>query len=374
MMPGKIPNLFITLISIAGLFFFQACREDSNKARKYRTAAARKGDMEITVSAPGRVEPEAAIEIKSKASGQILELPFQEGDRVKKGDLLVRLDPETEQRLLGQAQAQMETAKASLVKAEILYESAAAEMKRLEGLRKNRVVPTTQLEEARRKVRIQEQELKICRANLASAQEELKNARARLEDTEIRAPLDAMIIKRMVEPGQIISSGLSSLTAGTALMVMADLSSIIVRSEVNEADISRVRPGQNVRIELDAFPDALFEGKVIRISPQGHLSSGITVFDTIIEVTDSRRSHLRPMMSASVEIIAEEVKDALLVPVEALRREDGETGLWVMKEGEPVWRKVEIGVAGWDELVILDGISPGETVILGSDPRGLLPK
>jgi HlyD family secretion protein len=368
-MSRKNPILFIFFISVAGLFFFHAsCRGDSNKLGEYRTAVARKGDMEITVSAPGRVEPEAAIEIKSKASGQILELPFQEGDRVKKGDLLVRLDPETEQRLLGQAQAQRETASASLVKAEILYESAAADLKRLEGLKKSQVVPVADLEEAGRKVKIQNQEIKICRANLASAEEELKNATARLEDTEIRAPRDAIIIDRMVEPGQIISSGISSLTAGTTLMVMADLSSILVRSEVNEADISRVKPGQNVRIELDAFPDAVFEGKVIRISPQGHSSSGITVFDTIIEVTDSRRSHLRPMMSARVEIITDEVKDALLVPVEALRRDKGEIGLWVMKGKNPVWRKVEIGVAGWDELVILEGLSPGETIILGPGP------
>lgn len=351
-------------IIFASVIFILAGASSCKKAKPVLVASpAKESPLEITVSASGKVEPEKLVEIRSKAGGEIIELPYRVGDQAEKGDLIVRIDPRQEQSRLKEAQSKIVSSRAELARAEVINKQSAREYGRLKELLNEGAVDRAQVEESEDRLRISQADLEIARANLSAAQAALKDAQLRLEDTTIRAPITGVILSRSVEAGQVISSAISGLNQGTLLMTMADLAKIQVKAKVDETDIPRVKKGQEARIEFDAFPEVEFKGVVASIWPQAAGNENISSFPVEIEITDARKSWLKPGMQASVDIIIKKIDKTLVVPVEAVLEREGKFGVYLIQNGKPVWRVIEVGDSGMEMVEVKKGLKPGDQVV-----------
>jgi len=269
---------------------------------KIKTQPVARGDLIVSVSASGAIEPNFQVEVKSKASGEILAFDFEPGDYVTKGQTLLTLDQRTEKRNLAQQQAdlarvtsELESAKASLLEQEL-------RLKRTRKLFDKNLVSDQELDSAvagaaTARARIGEIEARIMKAKLA-----VDDASERLEDTVIDSPIDGVIVEKTVERGQIISSGITSVTGGTKLCVIADLSRLFIFALVDETDIGKVQLRQKARIVLDAYPDDRIPAHVDAIAYEAKTVSNVTTY--IVDVIPERTpAHMRSGMTANVSFV-----------------------------------------------------------------------
>lgn len=263
-----------------------------------------RGDLNLVVSANGVVQPINRVEIKSKASGQIEELTFIEGQVVQKGHLLLKLDQRTTKNDVDQARADLAVAEANLKQAE------------------NNAVRSRELF-AKSLVSEQERdaanlEFVRAQAQLVKAKASLSSSEERLADTRIVAPISGTLLTKNVELGQIISSGTSNVSGGTLLASIADMQEVYVETSVDEVDIGKVSVGQRATAIADAFPDDRFVGQVERIAPLGKTQQNVTTFVVVVLVRNLG-GRLKAGMSASVDIEIFNQRNVLLVPNEALK-------------------------------------------------------
>jgi HlyD family secretion protein len=262
-------------------------------------AVAERGDLDIRVEAAGQLEPILVVEVKSKASGEITALHVETGDPVERGDLLAEVDPRDVRNALAQAQADLEVAQARL-------QIAESQAGRARELRESNVVTQQELESS-------VLELANARAALTRAETNLELAEERMGDVTIRAPITGTIIEKPVEAGMIISSASGNVSGGTTLMNMADLSTMQVRTLVDETDIGKVEPGQVARVQVEAFPNRTFMGTVYKIEPQAVVDQNVTMFPVLVRL-DNEEGLLKPNMNAEVQVEVAQREDVVLVP------------------------------------------------------------
>lgn len=359
--------ILLLVIFVAGYLVYStyiSSEKEDSSYKDIRTVKITRGDLKITVAATGRVEPDLEIVVKSKASGEIVEFSFEEGDVVKRGEVVVRLDPQIERSRLNQAKANLLMAEAKSEKAKISLKDARIRLERQRRLFADRIVSQQDLDNAQIVFEKSGTDIKIAEAEVMRLREALIEAEDRLNDAEIAAPITGTILEKFVEKGQIITSGTSSTTEGTSLFNMADLNNISISANVDETDVGKVQPGQDVSITADAYPGWTFNGKVIRIAPKGRVESTITVFDVIVEVRDKEKSRLKPLMTANVEILTDLRKGVLLVSSEAVRVKSDIFGLYTMKNGEQTWIPLKIGETDGILTEIEGDISEGTDAIV----------
>lgn len=261
-------------------------------------------DILVSASAAGSVEPVLTVEVKSKASGEILDVLVETGDLVTRGDLLVRVDQRIPRNALTQAEADLEVAHAQLANAE-------AQWRRAEALYQTQSITEQEFDDAR-----------LGRANanasLVRAERSLQDATIAFEDTEVRAPATGVILRRNVEVGTVIQSATSNVSGGAVLLLMANLDTVRVRTLVDETDIGKIQPGLQVNIRVDAYPNQPFEGRVLKIEPQAVTEQNVTMFPVLIRIPNED-GLLRPGMNSEVEIRIGSRRGVLAVPNAALR-------------------------------------------------------
>ena len=272
-----------------------ACSEPEDTAPLYDTAGIEYRTLEVAVSSAGIVEPLATVEVKSKASGEVLDVLIETGDKVEEGSLLVRIDPRVVRNRLAQSDAEL---KAAISRREI----AETQKNRVESLVRNGTLTQADLEQA-------VLDLANAEAQVVSAEVAVENARIAVDDTDIRAPVDGTIIFKPVEIGQVISSPTQDYSGGTLLLQMADLSAVQIRSLVDETDIGKIRPGMpagvSVAAEIPGSP--LCSPSRSPSGPCGLVS---------IQNPDGL---LMPGMNAEVEVSVARADNAKTIPVMALR-------------------------------------------------------
>lgn len=378
------------------------------------TAAAEKGSLTLMVTATGRVVANQDVEIKCKASGQVIQLPFDISDTVKTGLLVAELDPIDEQRQvdlsqvqLNSSKAKLESAKQTLViaqqkiatdrsRAESAQSSANARLERvktrLERLKgaqkanassqeevdsaamdvtvtesdvKNSLVQLEEVRQSELALELRKQDVILAEAQVRSDQISLDNAQQRLKDTKVLSPIDGVVTQRPVSIGQIISSGISNVGGGTSIMTISDLSRVFALGSVDESDIGRVSVDQEVEVTADAFPNRRFKGKVVRIAARGTNVSNVVTFEVKIEVLDQKKNLLKPEMTTNLEIIAARRDDVVTVPVEAVLRKQGKRITNVLlPDGKTEERLVEAGINDGVKIEIISGLQLGEKVVL----------
>ena len=327
-----------------------ACAEEQSSAVSYNTASIERASISVSVGSTGVVEPLAVVEVKSKASGEVLELLVETGDFVEEGDLLVRIDPRTVRNRLAQAEAGL---KAAISRRQI----SQTQMTRAEALVQHGTFTEIEHEQAML-------ELANAEAQVVSAEVDVENVRIAVDDTDIRAPITGIVMSKPVEKGQVISSPTQDFAGGTLLMSMADLSAVQIRALVDETDIGKVRPSMKAEITVAAFPNQPFPGDVIKIEPQAVVEQNVTMFAVLISIQNPD-GLLMPGMNAEVEVSIAARENVLSLPVMALRTErDIPTTASILGLAEPDLRKAILAGAG-RQLEVSDGLAGREAITLG---------
>jgi HlyD family secretion protein len=267
------------------------------------TAPVERRTLEVRAEAAGAIEPIRVVEVKSKASGEILSLPVETGDVVQRGALLADIDPRDVRNAYEQAKADSAVAEARL-------QTSIAQRNRTRDLREANVVTEQELESALL-------EEANSRAQYVKALTALQLAEERMQDVTVRAPINGTIIERPVEIGTIIASASQNVSGGTTLMKMADLTTMQVRALVDETDLGRIKPGLPVLVSVEAYPDRRFRGEVMKIEPQAIVDQNVTMFPVMV-VLDNAEGLLKPGMNADVQVEIARKEDVMVVPNAAI--------------------------------------------------------
>lgn len=296
-------NRKIWLLAVVAGAAAACSTSEAVEAPTLATVTASRGDLQITVEATGSVEPIREVEVKSKASGEILRLHVDVGDEVQPGTLLAEVDPRDVRNAYEQAQADLEVAQA---RAAISNQQLARQQELLSA----GVITQQELESATL-------DAANSSANLVKAQTNFELADLRMADVTIRAPLAGTILQRSVEEGTVIQSASQNVSGGSVLFIMAELAAMQVRTLVDETDMGQLRAGMSAEVSVEAYPERVFRGVVEKIEPQAVVEQNITMFPVIVTL-DNRGGLLRPGMNAEVEILVDEATDVLLVPNTAI--------------------------------------------------------
>src|SRR5210317_1535619 len=281
-----------------------ACAGPVDVEPVYDTAGVERRTLEVAVSSAGIVEPLATVEVKSKASGEVLDVLVSTGDHVEEGSLMVSIDPRIVRNRLAQSDAEL---KAAISRREI----AITQKKRVESLVTKGTLTQSDLEQATL-------DLANAEAQVVTARVAVENARIAVDDTDIRAPIGGTIIFKPVEIGQVISSPTQDFAGGTMLLQMADLSAVQIRTLIDETDIGKVRPGMQASVSVAAYPNQPFPGEVSKIEPQAVIEQNVTMFAVLVSIQNPD-GLLMPGMSAEVEVRIARADNVLTIPVMALR-------------------------------------------------------
>jgi len=290
-----VKRCFALLLGVA------ACQKAQTAPLYERVPVARR-DVVVTATATGLIQPILTFRVKSKAWGQIVAMPVQTGDEVKKGQLLAKIDPRLPQNNLSQAQASLDKARAQLV-------NATEQLKRSEALFQSGSLAETDYEFTRLAYA-------TAQAAVVNAEANLQTARDAMEDTQVRAPITGTVLAVDAVLGTVISS--PTLGGGTVILEMASLDTVQDSAAVVETDVGGVRPGMPVTIIIDAYPDRTFNGTVLKILPQAQVVQNTTMFPVLVDVANPGHL-LKPGMNTDVRIHIGGRQGVLTIPSAALR-------------------------------------------------------
>ncbi len=294
----------VVALAIAAYFLFRPSRpKAASSVYVPQSETIQRGDLTVIVTATGTIEPINKVEIKSKASGLIEELKINESDQVKIGDLIARLDQKDTRNNYDQAVANLEVADANL-------KQKQSELTRKQELFNKGLISNSEFDIA--KLAVVEAQAQLVRSRI-----DVDNSDIRLKETIVRSPINGIILTKDVETGQIISSGISSVSGGTLIATVADMREVYVKADVDEVDIGKIAPGMKAKVVADAYPDKTFQGQVLRIAAQSSVVQNVTTFEVTILV-DNAGGRLKAGMNATVDILVADKKNVLLVSNEAL--------------------------------------------------------
>jgi HlyD family secretion protein len=300
----SVPRLPRLLLALGAATALAGCREKPATAAPIEPVRVERRDIVVNAEATGTVEPIEIVEVKSQASGLVLEMPVETGTNVQRGDLIVQIDTRDLTNQLQQSEADLRSAEASL-------EVARVNKERSDELYKARIITAQENEQAGL-------QYTQAQANVIRARTSVELAQRRLDEARVTAPVAGTVIAKTVSRGQVIQSATSVMGGGTTLVTMADLSRVQMRAFMNETDIGRISSGQEARVVVDAFPNRVFEGAVEKVEPQAVIQQSVTMFPVIISLPNSERL-LLPGMNGEVSVNIERKLNVVAVPNDAVR-------------------------------------------------------
>jgi HlyD family secretion protein len=388
--------LAVAIVGVAVAAAWPKAKVEDEKG-KIKTAKAEVADVQVRVNEVGSVEPQVKVDVKSVLSGKVVELLVREGDRVKRGQVLARVEPDVNQaRDLAQVKNAVAEAEIALAEAKATHErnrgllgqGLLSDQAGLESETRYRQAKATH-DAAMDKYRIvRESGVPIAMAEVGISQR-----------LNVTSPMDGVVIRRPVELGDTVMSGVSSFNAGT----VADVETMIIKAGINEVDIGKVRLEQPVKVSLDAYPKVKFAGTIKRIAPAARLEEKVKVFDVEIAI-DRQGNELRTGMTANIDVVGEKRVGVLAVPVEAIFKKDETEVVYVKKAEAPkqaekggliasvfaagkkdappekldpkdAWKEkfelkeIETGLASVDKVEVLKGLEAGTEVAVEDPTR-----
>ncbi len=353
-----------TLLWLIPVVALAGCEQAAEVAAPavYDAAPVETRSIQVTVDAAGVVEPESTVEVKSKASGEVLAVRAETGDVVEAGSLLVEIDKRTPRNRLAETEAALSAAQAR-------RKIAQTQMERAASLFKSQTLTQADYEQT-------QLEFANAESQVVSSTVAVENARITLEDTDVRAPITGTIIEKTVEPGTVIASTTQNVSGGTTLMKMANLATVQVRSRVDETDIGKIQPGMRTRVTVAAYPNQPFDGEVLKIEPQALVEQNVTQFSVLIKI-ENRGGLLKPGMNAEVEIEIANHDGVPAVPTAALRassdvpltaamlgmkEETLRKQLW--PEGGPLGQAKNVVTLGGRQIELPAGVDPAKVTAI----------
>ncbi len=365
---------------------------------------ADRGDITSVVTAAGKIHPVVEVRISSEVSGEIIELPVKDGQRVERGNVLARINPNTLEAQVAQQEASLRATRAQSAQARAQYLQAQLDLRRVEDLHERGFATREQLDQAKTRVDIERASHEASEYRIEQQEMQLKEARDLLGKTTIHAPMSGTITRLNAESGdRVVGTGQFE---GTEIMRLANLDAIEVRVDVSESDITNVKLHDRAFVEIDAFPDERFRARVTEIantadSAGDRTQEQLTTFLVRI-LLDEPPVGVRPGMTATADIETETVTDVVRVPLQSVtvrrpdivraalgadktdnnassnenseaenarprgRRDTLERVVFVVNNGLAELRKVQTGIADTRYIEIKSGLEIGESVVTGS--------
>ncbi|MDY0884848.1 macrolide transporter subunit MacA [Dongia soli] len=353
----------------------------------YLTADVVKGDIEQTVLATGTLEARNQVSVGAQVSGQIKTLKVALGDHVKAGQLIAEIDPRTQQNALRDAQAELLNVKAQRQQRQATLKQATLQFKRQQTLLQADAASREDYETAEATLTATKAEIAALDAQIEQGTIAVDTAKVNLGYTQIIAPMDGTVVYLAVKEGQTVNAAQTTPT----IIMLAQLDTMTIKAQISEADVVRVQPGQPVYFTILGEPDHRYEAKLRAIEPA---PESISESDTSSSAKSSSSSStatnaaiyynglfdvpnpegkLRISMTAQVSIVLAEAKDTVTVPMAALgtKHKDGTYTVRLLgADGKVTPRKVKTGINDTVNVQILDGLQPGERVIIGESTPG----
>lgn len=392
----------VGVIVVAGVLGSNGTRANGIEARM---EAVENRDLVATVTASGNVRARRKVDISSDVSARVTELLIQEGEDVRQGQILLRLDPTRLQAILNRNQATLLQSRAQVAQSQANFARAQREARRLAELRDrdSLLVSRQDLENALTDEEVQRSLLESSEYGVRQAQAAVEEAEEELAKTIIRAPMSGRVTRLNVEEGETVIVGTMN-NPGSLVLTVSDLSVMEVVLEVDETDMPEIALGDSAMVELDAFPDREFHGVVSEIgnsairSPSAAAGTGTTPtidFEVVVTLQEDPEVELRPDLSATADLVTATRTDQPAIPIIALTvrelepdsaraagvevaetsEEDGDDGssagkvevegVYVVSEGRVTFRPVEVGIAGQEYFEVVSGVTAGDTVVSG---------
>lgn len=344
-------------------------RINANKV-KYQTQQLTKCTITDVVEASGTINPVNTVSVGSTVSGLMKAIYVDYNSEVKKGQLLAQIDPANFQASVDQNRAQINNAEANLAKLNAEMVMAQKTYNRYKNLYNKNFVARSELDQAESDYLAKKASIGAQQASIAQARANYKTAMTNLGYTKIIAPVDGTIISRDIDVGQPVAA---SFQAPELFTIAQDLTKMQIEVNVSEADIGKVKEGQDVQYTLDGYPDSTFYGKVTQVRLDSTTTSNVVTYTVIVSVSNEDLK-LKPGMTANVSIITKESKDVMCAPSIALKfspETNGQKyknqGIWILDNGKP--RRIDIKEGASDDTnveIISQRLKLGDDIIVGS--------
>jgi HlyD family secretion protein len=354
-------RIVIIVIAILGVTASVAAYFRANgtaASPSFVTAAVTRGDVATTVEATGTLQAVTTVQVGTQVSGTIASLHADFNSRVKKGQVIARLDPSLLQAQVDQAEATVVRLQADAERSRVTLDDAQVKLRRARELFERQLIPALDVENADATVRQAEASLKASQAQVTQAQGSLNQARVNLNHTIITAPVDGIVISRSVDVGQTVAA---SMSAPTLFVIAKDLAEMQVNASIDESDIGVIKKGQRVSFRVDAYPGQEFRGTVSQVRLEPTVAQNVVSYVTVIDVPN-RELKLKPGMTANVTVEVDRQNAVLRVPSAALRfkPEDQHAdvrgpAVWVLQEGQLHAVPVRPGLSDGTTTAIVDG-------------------
>jgi HlyD family secretion protein len=367
----------VIAVLVIGYAFLRSARQGSTLT--YRTEEATRGNLTVTVSATGTLQPTNEVEVGSEVSGTIESIYVDDNDRVKKGQVLARLDISLLGDKIVNARAALASAQAKIAETAASAREADANLARLRQVAElsgGKVPSKAELETAEATAQRAQAATASARADMEQARASLKSAETNLSKASIISPINGVVLSREIEPGQTVAA---SFQAPVLFTLAEDLREMELQVDVDEADVGHVKDGQKATFTVDAYSDRKYPAHIVRVGYGSQTKDGVVSYKTILKVRNEDLS-LRPGMTATAEIVTAERSDVLLVPNAALRftpptttttqqsrsvvsrlmprppappaskkngtanGKNGSQQVWVLRDGRPVAVPVTVGI------------------------------
>lgn len=365
MKPKYLIPLALVIILILAMFITTKIK---NRVR-YETREIDRCTITQFVEASGTINPVNTVSVGSTVSGLIKDIYVDYNSQVKKGQILAQIDPATFEATVKQNEAQIANAQANLAKLQAIAEYDQKTYQRYKNLYEKNFVARSELDQAYSTYKSDLAQIASARAQISQYQASLQTAKTNLGYTKIIAPVDGTVISREIDLGQPVAA---SFQAPELFTIAQDLTKMQIEVNVSEADIGKVKEGQDVKYTLDGYADSIFEGKVTQVRLASTNTSNVVTYSVIVDVANDDLK-LKPGMTANVSIITDKSENVLCAPTTALKftpNTDGTKyktkGIWIMKKRTPERVTIETGASDDARTeIISDKIKEGTKVIVG---------
>lgn len=371
-----IGGIIVILALVAYLYF------NTEKKIAYLTTPVERGDLEVSILAYGKMEASDQIDVGAQVSGQIKKMYVKLGDSVKKGDLLVEIDDLPQQNAVKDSEARLKNMIASKAAKEAQLLNARINLERQQKLIQNGATTQNELDQAEATLKVLDAEVEALIAQIAQAQIALDTAELNLDYTKITSPIDGMVVATVVKEGQTVNS---TQTAPTIVKV-ADLSTMTIKAQISEADVTKLHPGMKAYFTILGEPHQRYEAVLRQIEPatesfQTTIGNVVTNFNEAVYYNglfdvENLNNLFYIGMSTQVHIILEEKQDILMIPMAALRFKPssmpavtpakGERVVWVLEDqesGKIAPRMIKVGLSNSIAVEVISGLEEGEAII-----------
>ncbi|UZD16724.1 efflux RND transporter periplasmic adaptor subunit [Gallibacterium anatis] len=363
----RILGIAVVLIILAAIYYFNL---QSQPKTTYLTETAKYSDIQQTVVATGTVRSSNRVEVGARVSGKVEKILVKLGQKVKKGELIAELDSITQENTLNSAQAQLAAYKAQLVAAQTAYRVANSNFQRIAKLYKRKASSLDDYENAQNNLDSAKANVEQIQAQIKQSEIEVNTAATNLNYTKITSPIDGSVISIPVSVGQTVNANQTTPT----IIQVADLNTMLIKPEISEGDITKIKPGMKVQFTTLAEPDEIYQAEIASVDPalttltDNEYSESVSDTNAIYYYANvlvpNPEHKLQIGMTTQNTIITAQKQHVLVVPTLAIQKRNGQNSVQILDGDKVVEKVVQIGLHDDINTEILSGLNEGDNVIL----------